>query len=302
MTSSAETGSSEQHRGPERRWLASRVDGLLERLPGPLGIIGRMHDEDLVFLAAGLAFYALVSVAPLVVLAFWVTGLVVGDDTVHRTGRQVADLLPTKLGVEKAFVRVAEAGNGLGVWALLGTLWPATAYGSGLIRAFDRLSGESRSLPGLRGRALSFALIGVLPVVALAGLAMAAVGPRLLGEGLVAAAVGWAVGLAAGLALVTGMTTLIYRVFTPHAVTWPQIVRGALLVGGCTTGLSLAYVLFLRLGANFEQRYASSGLAAVVLLAVWLFLANSVLLGGYRLIQEGMGDSEDSGGDGEAGE
>ncbi len=41
------------------------------------------------------------------------------------------------------------------------------------------------------------------------------------------------------------------------------------------SALSLVYVLFLQLGADFEQRFASSSLAAVVLLAVWLFLANA---------------------------
>ncbi len=289
--SSADSRASEADR-PGPRELASRADGLLDRLPGPFGSLRRLHDEDLLFLSAGLAFYALVSVAPLVVLAFWVTSLVVGDDTLHRTGRQVADLLPSKLGVDKALVRVADAGNGLGAWALLGALWPATAYGSGLVRAFDRLSDRSRSLPGLRGRVLSFVLIGVLPPAALAGLGMAAMGPRLLGEGTVATLLGWTVGIGGGLALVAALTTIIYRVFTPDSVSWGQILRGALLVGTCIAVLSLAYALFLRYGANFEQRYVSSGLAAVVLLAVWLFLANSVLLGGYRFVQGGSGDGD----------
>jgi hypothetical protein len=46
--------------------------------------------------------------------------------------------------------------------------------------------------------------------------------------------------------------------------------------------LSVAYVAFLRLGANFERRYASDALAAVVLLGLWLFAANTALLVGYR--------------------
>jgi hypothetical protein len=40
------------------------------------------------------------------------------------------------------------------------------------------------------------------------------------------------------------------------------------------------------LGANFEQHYATSGLASLVLLAVWLFLANVLLLAAYRVALE----------------
>jgi hypothetical protein len=41
-------------------------------------------------------------------------------------------------------------------------------------------------------------------------------------------------------------------------------------------------VAYLQLGANFERRYAWHALAAVVLLGLWLFAANTALLVGYR--------------------
>lgn len=45
----------------------------------------------------------------------------------------------------------------------------------------------------------------------------------------------------------------------------------------------MGYVAYLRLGVNFEHRYASDALAAVVLLGVWLFAANVALLVGFRV-------------------
>jgi membrane protein len=260
------------------------VEERLEHLPRPLGkIVGASREEDIFFLSAGLAFYALVSVAPSIVLAFWLTSVIIGDDAVHRTAEDLARLAPRKLGVDKAFERAAEAGAELGLWAVLGTLWPATAYGAGLVRAFDRLSRQSRELPGLRGRGLALLLVGSIQVVALAGLGLAAVGPRLLGRGGVATALGWALGVAAGFLTLATMTALIYRFFAAEAVGWGAILRGASMVAGGVSVLSAGYAVFLQLGADFEERYASSGLAAVVLLAVWLFLANALLLLGYRL-------------------
>ena len=271
----------------QARSLADRAIG---RLPGPLNrLLTHLREEDLLFLSAGLAFYALVSVAPLVIIAFWLTSLVVGDDTVHRTGEDLARLAPAKLGVDRAFERVADTGTGLGVLAVLAALWPATAYGAGLTRAFDRLAGESRELEGLRGRGLASVLVLVLPAVVLAGLAVATVGPRLLGKGALATAAGWALGLALGFLVVASLAALIYRLFTPEAISWGRIVRGAATAAGGVSLVSLGYAVFLQVGADFEKRYATSGLAAVVLLAVWLFLANALLLVGYRVMRQGEG-------------
>lgn len=40
---------------------------------------------------------------------------------------------------------------------------------------------------------------------------------------------------------------------------------------------------FLASGADFEKRYAISGLAAVVAVGLWLFWANVLVLVGYRV-------------------
>lgn len=60
------------------------------------------------------------------------------------------------------------------------------------------------------------------------------------------------------------------------------LVVVALWVTDAISVLSVAYVAYLRLGANFESRYASDALAAVVLLGLWLFAANTTSLVGYR--------------------
>ena len=266
---------------------ADAVAAATDRLPDPVArVFSYLRQEDALMIAAGLAFYALVSVAPLVIIALWVTSVIVGDDAVQRTGEELARLAPGKLGLDKAFTQVAKTGSDLGIWAVAAAIWPATAYGAGLARAFNRVSGQARELPGLRGRALAFIIMGALQIVVLAGLAVVLVGPRLLGRSLVATVAGWAIAMAVGFLSVAVMTGLIYRIFATEAVSWKGVIQASATVAAGISLLSLAYVVFLRLGTNFEQRYASSGLAAVVLLAVWLFLANALLLVGYRLVRE----------------
>jgi uncharacterized BrkB/YihY/UPF0761 family membrane protein len=265
--------------------LSAQFARARQRLPAPVqDALDDLEGQDIPFLAAGLAFYALVSVAPLVVLAFWLTSLIAGDSDVHRTAEQIARVLPHKLGIDKAMVRVADTGSDLGVWAALAALWPATAYGAGLARGFHRLSGKGRRPEGLWGRVLSLALVIVLQVFVWGALVLATIGPRLVGDGALPAALGWALGLAAGFLAVATASAVIYWLYVPESVTVRDTVMGACITAGGVTILSLACVLLLNLGTNFERRYASSGLAAVVLLALWLFLANALLLTSYRII------------------
>ena len=64
------------------------------------------------------------------------------------------------------------------------------------------------------------------------------------------------------------------------------VIRGTVTAAGSIALLTLAFVVYLRVGADFTTRYATSGLAAIVLFAGWLFLANALVLIGYTAALE----------------
>lgn len=268
-----------------RNTVQSYVDRAQDRLPRPVGQVVRgLRREDVLLTAAGLAFYGLVSVAPFVILALWAVSLLTDQGEVRQVGSQLARLLPPKLGVDRAFATVAGAGAGLGVWAALGLLWPATAYGSGLTRAFDRLSRRDEPTKGLRGRARALALLGLGPVLVLVTLLAAYGATSLLGvHGRVAA---WVLSLVFGFAVSLVTTGVIYRVFSPVSLSWSGVGKGACTAAAGIAVLSATFVVYLNVGSDFEHRYATSGLAAVVLLGLWLFCANALLLVGYQAALE----------------
>jgi membrane protein len=251
-------------------------------------MMASLRREEITLPAAGLAFYALVSLVPFVILVLWLTGLVVGTDRVREVGENMARLAPAKLGIDKAFTRVADLGAGLGLGAVVGLLWPASSYGAGLVRAFDRLSPRhERRMRGLRGRWLSVALVGLVPALALAALVAVYLGSRLLGTSGTAARIGgWLLAPLFGFGAAALMLGTIYRLFTPERLPWRAVARGALTAAVSIALLSLAYVVYLRVGADFASRYASSSLAAVILLAFWLYLANALVLVGYTAALE----------------
>ena len=250
-------------------------------------VVRRLRSEDVFMLAAGLAFYALVSVAPFAILVLWLLSVVTSDAQVQEVADRLGRLAPHRLSLDEAFRRVAQLGAGLGLGALAALLWPATAYGAGIRRAFERLSpAPDREAKGLRGRALALALLGVVPALALAGLVASYLGTTILGEGTLARLAGWGMALVFGFAVSSVAVAAIYLIFSPQPIRGPGLARGATVAACSISVLSLGYVMFLNLGADFERRYATSGLAAVVLLAVWLFLANALILVGYQIAQE----------------
>ena len=243
--------------------------------------------DDLFLYSAALAFYGLVSVAPLVVLALWLTALVAGDDEVHRVAAQLDRLAPRALGADRALQRVADVGARAGLVAVAAALWPATAYGSGLVRVFDRITlGQETNRKGLRGRGLALALVGVVPVLVLGALLATYAGAAVLGDSTVETAVGLALAVVFGFAATAAAIIVIYRVLPESAPDWPSTLRGTAVAAVGISLLSVAYVAYLRLGTDFEQRYAPDAVAAVVLLGLWLFLANVALLVGYKMARQ----------------
>lgn len=237
--------------------------------------------DDLFLYSAALAFYGLISVAPLVVVALWVTSLVVGPAQIDDAASELARFSPQALGADRALVRVADLGTGFGLLAVLAALWPATAYGSALVRILDRFA-EDRQATGMRGRGAALLLVAFVPVLVLGSLVASYAGAAALGDTPSEIAIGFAVAVAVGFGATVATVLVIFKVFPRTPPGWRSATRGAVIAAGSISVLSAAYVAYLRLGARFERRYESDALAAVVLLGLWLFAVNLALLVGYR--------------------
>jgi uncharacterized BrkB/YihY/UPF0761 family membrane protein len=73
--------------------------------------VGAARADDVFIYSAALAFYGLISVAPLVVVALWLTSLLVGQAQVHQVADDLARLAPRDLGGDRALERVAAKSN-----------------------------------------------------------------------------------------------------------------------------------------------------------------------------------------------
>jgi len=260
---------------------------LERRLPGVLRLlIDELEETDVLLYASGLAFYALVSVVPLVIVVMWVVATILGDVRVHQFAQELARIAPPGLGADKALERVAALGTQIGLPAVLAALWPATAYGAGLSRAFRRLAPDEHGrnkakATGLRGRLLAFLVL--LPIFAVGGIVASYLGTQAFGDSVAGIVLGPVISLVAGFLVAAAAIAILLRIFPPKPLEGRQILRGTTFTAAGVSILSLGFALYLTFGANFQERYASSGIAGIVLLAVWLFGSNALLLLGYRV-------------------
>ncbi|MGY2079810.1 YihY/virulence factor BrkB family protein [Modestobacter sp. SYSU DS0657] len=253
-----------------------------ERLPRPVVRFGRwLRSPELSTVSASLAFYAMISLPPMVLIAFWVAGVFVSDETLQGLGSEVDGQTPQQLPVGDVLRELIDIASQVGVFAVVGAVWPATAYGAALARAFSRVAPESqRRIQGWRGRLLALAIIAALPVVVFGALAALYLVPRLLGSGWWLTALLGA-GAFAVLTAVIGLVFALYRLRDAH---WSDLAIGALTASGLVAVGTAGYLVYLEFFADFSQRYGSSWLATAVLLGLWLLLGNAVLLVGYRVM------------------
>ena len=117
-------------------------------------VVRGLRHEDVMLLASSLSFYALVSIIPTVILVLWVAGVIAGHHQVQDFADTLANYVPKKLGIDKVARQIAKLGGSVGAVAIVGMVWPSTAYGVGLLRAFDRLGhGGGQSHKGIAGPA-----------------------------------------------------------------------------------------------------------------------------------------------------
>jgi len=254
-------------------WLPDRLSRLARRFA----------DRELVLVASSLAFYGLVSAMPLLLITFAAVEAVAGEEALRSFADRVAEQGPEGSG--QFLDQLVESGGSFGLVTLLFSIWPATAYGGGLRRALSRHSGGAESAAGLRGRLLGLSMVLVLPVVVLGGLPLMFLLTTLAGDGLAGRALGWTLALVAVTLVATALVTALYHTFSPESLGFRESFTGAAVTAAVTAVFSVGFVVYLQLG-DTEDRFGGGVIAVVVLLGLWLFAVNILLLAGYETALE----------------
>lgn len=265
-----------EHVGSARRAVRRRVPEPILRFGGWL------RGDEFVTTSASLAFYAMVSLPPMALVALWAAGGVISESALQNLGSEVRGQAPDALPVGNAIRGLIDVAGRIGPMSALTAIWPATAYGAALARAFTRVTpDQQRQFGGWKGRLFALAIIAILPVVVFAALAVLYLGPRLLNSSGRPLTLAFAVASFVVLALIVA---LIFFLFRLRDTAPADIALCALITTGLEAAVTAGYIVYLEVFANFTERYGASFLATAVLLGLWLLLSNAVLLVGYRIL------------------
>lgn len=240
--------------------------------------VAHMVDARLPFLSAGVAFFAVLSIAPVLVTALSVYGALNTPAQARAQLSRAAEVLPpqVQLLVSDQLTSITTASTEvLTVRGLVGlglALWTATTAMLALVDALTVAYHETESRGFVRRTflALVFVLGGALllgAVIALAGMASRAVDDSPGPVGAVAAVLVWP-----GLAVLMATTLVVLYRFAPDRkdpqwrwTTWGAV--GATLLWAATSSALFAYVQNL---GTYGTTYGS--LAGVAISMLWLWL------------------------------
>jgi len=245
-------------------------------------------------MAAGVAFFGLLALFPAIASLVAIAGLVTEPAAIEGQIQSLAAALPPNAAeiIEGQARKVAEgSGAGLGLGAALGlalSLYSASSGMKTLIEGMNVAYGEQESRGFLTLNLTALALTLFLILALLLAIGATVIVPALLGAvGLgeparIAVAYGrWPI-----LAVLTVLgLAVIYR-YGPSRATprWRWVSVGALLATLIWIAGSIAFSLYVRNFADYNETYGALG--GVIVLLTWLWLSAFVVLFGAEVNAE----------------
>ncbi len=274
-----------------------------------LGIDTYEHwrDHRTIRLGAGLAYYGLFALVPLLALALAIAGLVISRGDVQS---YLTDRISEWLGIEadnvaRALTDVLDGTGtlrGLGVLGAVSLFLTASVLVVAVQDAFNTIW-ERPVRPGFRHtvirRLVSFAVIAGAGAVVIASFVLNAVAgllARLMPDAAFVGSLEELFGVATTWVLGVGVVALLFRYLTDAHIPWSSAVAGGAVTAGM---LAVGTVL---VGA-YLQRFAASSLVGVTgsifLVLLWIFYVGQIVLVGAEftrvLVLRGVGERDPGG-------
>ena len=261
--------------------------------------VQEMSDDDATHMAAGVAYYAVFSLFPLLLGLIALFNLLPASEVRQA---QLTDFAAEYLpGSEDLLDRNVEVGGALGVIAIFGLLWSGTAIFGAVTKVVNRAWDVHKDRPLFISKPRQLAMALVVGLISLASLA-AATFVRATGEyarsDLPApdflVELGGQVMLQTGSFALTLITFLLIYKLMPNTKTyWRYVWPGALVAAVLFEIGKAAFLLYLERFASFQDVYGAVG--DVIVLLLWVYVSSLILILGaelsseYGRLREGVG-------------
>lgn len=247
-------------------------------------------DDNVPIVSAGVAFYAVLAVIPMAIMAVTIYGLVTDPGEAERQIQRLLEVMPgdtASLLADQMRPIASSPGNLLGFGfaaSVVGLLWTASSATRSTIRAialaYDEDPRDSRLGTRLASLGLTLAVLVFFAVV----LGLVAILPAWLSSTGVPAPVSGARWVLLFL-LVTMGALLLYRYAPPReAPPWGSLLPGAVLAGVMWVVVTVGFAFYVANFGSYNQTYGALG--GAVILMVWFLLSALAILVGAEVSAE----------------
>ena len=252
--------------------------------------IREMSDDDATHMAAGVAYYAVFSLFPLLIGLLAIFNLLPAwDSRQEQLTEFVAGYLPGSEGLLDGNVQV---GGALGVIAILGLLWSGSAIFGAVTRVVNRAWDVQKDRPIFinKPRQMLMALaVGVMFLTSLG----ASTFVRMAGEyakadlpapDLLVDASGRIVLQAFAAALTLATFLMMYKLLPNTRTRWEHVWPGAIVATVLFEVCKGSFLLYLERFGGFKDVYGSGG--DILVLLLWVYVSSLILILGAELSSE----------------
>lgn len=256
--------------------------------------VKEFSSDQMTLIAAGVAFYAFLSLIPAIIAAVLIYGLVTDPAEVERQVNAMAGVLPESAqnllrDQMSNLVSANRQGLGIGlVISLLASLWSASGGVGNLITAVNTAYDEEETRGFVKRKALALALTVGAIIVFVLTVSLVAVFPAVANAldlpgpvNLALNAARWAVVLA----VVAIALAVVYRVAPSRddaRLRWVSVGAAVATVGWIL--VSAGFSVYVNNFSSYGKTYGS--LAGVVVLLMWLWLSICAVLLGAEINAE----------------
>ena len=244
-----------------------------------------LRGRDLALWAAGLTFYGVVAVVPVLLLALRGAAALFGDGLVLDGARLLGRSLPGAHDATPALTALADKAVAARWPLLLAMLLPASLYGEGLRRGLIAVAGRPvRGPDGWAGRLRFVPVLVAAPLLVAFPLAFAPVVAPLYAAGGWSTVLGVVLSFHLDLLPMWLVTTFVLAATGPAVLPARAAVVAGFVLGAVLTGFLHGFVVFLAIPVDWSVPFGGLPFAGeVAALGLWLFGLHVVLLAGYRV-------------------
>jgi membrane protein len=235
--------------------------------------------------AAGIAYYALLSIFPLAVFAVTLAGYVLRNDpdAQQRMINALLENLPLsgtegRADLEKALAAVTSGRAGLGLLGLVGAAYSASSLFGAVRTALNTVFKVEKERPLLQGKLLDLGMVFGLGLLLLLSLALTATitiarkfSEEWFGDLYVLADVLLTVAYFVGPPIVSALIFMVLYKVVPHAeVGWKQAIPGAALAAIVFEVLKVGFAQYVSQFGNYDAVYGTLGFVIVFMFFAYI--------------------------------